>query len=203
LYNAVLLADLEIAERHNHALAVAYVPVGRDATVVYGALDFRFRNNTGAPIYLAAQADGGNMTVSIFGDVVHKKPISIANYIDQTIPFQEIEEVDADMSPGTSRVEHNGSNGYVARTYRNYLAADGAVLRSEFLAQDSYRPLNKLIAVGPPLDEEVRPALPGETLPPQEQLPNTKPGGGSEPVPQPLEPVGPADPSYNYDEVTT
>ena len=49
LYNAVLLAGLEIVERYNHGLAVAYIPPGLDATVAYGLQDFRFRNNLTAP----------------------------------------------------------------------------------------------------------------------------------------------------------
>ncbi|MDO9534495.1 MAG: VanW family protein [Bacillota bacterium] len=45
LYNAALLADLQVLERHNHLLTVPYVPPGRDATVSYGARDLKFRNN--------------------------------------------------------------------------------------------------------------------------------------------------------------
>ena len=40
LYNAVLLADLEITERRNHYFKTSYVPAGRDATVVWGSIDF-------------------------------------------------------------------------------------------------------------------------------------------------------------------
>jgi hypothetical protein len=36
---------LQIFERHNHLLTVPYVPLGRDATVSYGARDLKFRNN--------------------------------------------------------------------------------------------------------------------------------------------------------------
>ncbi len=43
LYMAVLRADLEVVERHNHSFTVSYTPLGEDATVDYGNLDFRFR----------------------------------------------------------------------------------------------------------------------------------------------------------------
>ena len=46
LYMAVLRADLEVVERHNHSFTVSYTPLGEDATVDYGNLDFRFANNT-------------------------------------------------------------------------------------------------------------------------------------------------------------
>ena len=44
LYNAVLMADLEITERRNHYFKTSYVPAGRDATVVWGSIDFKFKN---------------------------------------------------------------------------------------------------------------------------------------------------------------
>jgi vancomycin resistance protein YoaR len=46
LYNAVLLANLDIVERSNHSRPLSYVPLGQDATVAYDALDFKFSNNT-------------------------------------------------------------------------------------------------------------------------------------------------------------
>jgi vancomycin resistance protein YoaR len=85
LYNAVLLAGLQIVERHNHALTVAYVPVGRDATVVYGLQDFRFKNNTSHPIYIRAMARGGRLQINIYGNIAEKKRVTISTVIDQTI----------------------------------------------------------------------------------------------------------------------
>ncbi|MEG1880738.1 MAG: VanW family protein, partial [Oscillospiraceae bacterium] len=50
LYSAVLYANLEIVERNQHSLSVSYMPGGMDATVSYGSLDFRFKNNTPYPV---------------------------------------------------------------------------------------------------------------------------------------------------------
>ena len=44
LFNAVQEAQLPIQERHSHSKSVGYVPVGQDATIAYGLLDFRFSN---------------------------------------------------------------------------------------------------------------------------------------------------------------
>ena len=59
LYNAVVLSDLKIVTRTNHSLPVSYVPMGRDATVSYGSIDFKFENNTKMPIKISASASGG------------------------------------------------------------------------------------------------------------------------------------------------
>ena len=52
LYNAVKLAGMEIIERHPHSKKVGYVPLGDDASVSYGALDFKFRNNKEVPVMM-------------------------------------------------------------------------------------------------------------------------------------------------------
>lgn len=67
IYYCALQADLEILTRENHAYAPGYVPLGMDATVSWGALDFRFKNNTDYPIRIDATADGGSTTVKLMG----------------------------------------------------------------------------------------------------------------------------------------
>lgn len=65
LYNAVEQAGLEIVEKHSHSKDVHYVPKGRDATVVYGSLDFKFKNTKSYPVKIAASVGDGKVYVSI------------------------------------------------------------------------------------------------------------------------------------------
>ena len=67
LYVAALYANLEILERHNHSLAVGYMPPGMDATIAQGVLDLRFKNTTGYPVKINASANGGVLTFTIVG----------------------------------------------------------------------------------------------------------------------------------------
>ena len=67
LYNAVLLADLEITERRNHYFKTSYVPAGRDATVVWGSIDFKFKNTRSYPIKIEAKVSSGIAEFKIFG----------------------------------------------------------------------------------------------------------------------------------------
>lgn len=67
LYNSVLEAELEIIERHPHSLLVTYVPRGKDATVAYGILDFKFRNNTRGYILIDYKIEGQNLTYYLYG----------------------------------------------------------------------------------------------------------------------------------------
>ena len=54
LYNAVILAELEVVERYPHSMTVGYVPLGRDAAVAGDYKDLKFKNNTEYPVYLEA-----------------------------------------------------------------------------------------------------------------------------------------------------
>lgn len=67
LYNAVLLANLEIMERRNHSFTTSYVPAGRDATVVYGVQDFKFKNSRKYPIKIGASVGNGIVEFKIQG----------------------------------------------------------------------------------------------------------------------------------------
>lgn len=66
LYNAVLLADLQIVERHPHSLPVDYVPDGKDATVAYPVLDFRFRNSKSANIIIRCSVEENSLTFMLY-----------------------------------------------------------------------------------------------------------------------------------------
>ena len=67
LYNAVVYANLEIVERTNHQFVPSYVTASRDATVVYGSIDFKFKNNRNYPIKITCSVSGGVANFKIFG----------------------------------------------------------------------------------------------------------------------------------------
>jgi len=181
LYNAVLLAGMDIVERSNHNLSVSYVPLGQDATVVYGALDFKFKNNTGYPVYIRAVTGGGQLTVNIYGDLAYKKNIKVYSVVDQVFPYGTTTEVDPALEPGTEKVDVYGHPGYVVRSFRTFYDKAGKKEKTEQLATDRYQPLNTLVLQGPPLpgtepgpgteDPTTDPELPGD--------PTTDPDDGS------------------------
>lgn len=68
LYNAVAQAKLRIVERHHHAKQVHYVPRGRDATIAWPALDFRFQNDRKTPIVVKSYVRGGALWAVVQGN---------------------------------------------------------------------------------------------------------------------------------------
>ena len=67
IYNAALLAGLPIVERHPHMFRVPYVPASRDATLFWRSKDFRFKNNTGGPIYVETFLRGRRFHARLWG----------------------------------------------------------------------------------------------------------------------------------------
>jgi len=67
LFQAVLQAHLPIVERHTHSLPVSYVLKGQDATVSFGILDFRFRNDTQGYLFISARTGSNWLRIQLFG----------------------------------------------------------------------------------------------------------------------------------------
>lgn len=67
LYNAALLAGLEIVEYHPHSLLVCYVPPSRDAMVSGDYFDLRIKNPSPVPVYIRASASSDSVTFKLYG----------------------------------------------------------------------------------------------------------------------------------------
>lgn len=65
LFNAVDQLGVRIVERHHHSLNIGYVPTGRDATVSYDLLDFKFQNTSGAPFLIQSFYSKNQLTIAI------------------------------------------------------------------------------------------------------------------------------------------
>ncbi len=119
LYCAVLYADLGITQRVNHQLTVGYVPLGQDATVAYGSIDFRFKNSTDYPIKIVTTAKSGVMHSEIWGYKTDPSlEVSIENITRQIISPTVKEIPDPTMPLGERKVVTKGSNGAVVDSYK-------------------------------------------------------------------------------------
>lgn len=83
LYNALLKAELEILERHNHTMTVSYVDPSKDAAIAEGLMDLQFANNTDAPIYIEGYAYGGELTFTVYGEETRSADRTV-EYISET-----------------------------------------------------------------------------------------------------------------------
>ncbi|MFE6223197.1 VanW family protein [Streptomyces sp. NPDC057854] len=67
VFNAVFFAGVQPVEYGAHSFYIERYPAGREATVAWGSLDQRFRNDTGKPIYIAASATDSSVTITFYG----------------------------------------------------------------------------------------------------------------------------------------
>lgn len=101
LYNAILLSNIEITERRNHSYTTTYVPPGRDATVVYGTQDFKFKNTRTFPIKITASVANGIAGFKVYGIREEKEyEIKIIPVTTQTIPYETQYVPDPTLAPG-------------------------------------------------------------------------------------------------------
>lgn len=148
LYNAALLANLEITDRSNHCFETGYVDAGRDATVSWGTLDFKFKNTRKYPIKVVTSAGGGEITVSIYGlkeEVEYD--VEIESYVTSYIPYSVQYEKDNTLEEGKEIIEQSGFDGCNSEAYR-ILKLNGEVIKKELLSKDTYDPMERIIIIG-------------------------------------------------------
>lgn len=149
LYNTVLMANLEIVERHQHGLPVGYVPPSRDATVYSPVLDFKFKNNRETPIKIVTSFTyNGSLNVSIYGTKQDNDPeVILSQKTLSTIPYTTRYEYDPSMPYGTQTVVTAGVNGYTSESYITK-KLNGQVISSGILSQDKYNAQQQVVKVG-------------------------------------------------------
>ena len=138
LYNAVLLANLDIVERHNHFFKTAYVPAGQDATVSWGSVDFQFENSRKYPIKIEATAGDGVVTVNIWGVKQEDECTVVVESKETSIIEREIEHV------SDSSKTREGEDGCTSETYKTVLKG-GVVVSKTLVSKDTYNALSKKV----------------------------------------------------------
>lgn len=147
LYCALLRTGLEIVERHNHSLPISYVPGGQDATVVYNTIDFKFKNNTGAPLKIITSCTNRTVTVSLIGSDFANKYVEVTSEKLSTTPYTVTELPDPTLPAGTRKVLTEGTPGSEYLTRRRIHTADGVFLE-EKQTKSKYKAVPSEVAVG-------------------------------------------------------
>ena len=116
LFNAVLFSNLEIVELHNHQFVPSYATAGRDATVVYGVKDFKFKNSRNYAIKINCSVSNGVASFQIWG-------------------FKQDPEYEVNVSASvTSR-----TSSYIKSVTYRTLSLNGAVVKTEKISNYTYK----------------------------------------------------------------
>ena len=124
IFNTALLSGMNIIERTPHFEPVGYIQAGRDATVAWGYLDFKFRNPYQQSIYILSVMNNGTLTIYIIGTAQDKPKnvsISVGDYGE--IPNKTITKVDPSLKEKEVQEGHVGltMNTYRTITYGNWV----------------------------------------------------------------------------------
>jgi vancomycin resistance protein YoaR len=125
LYNTISLADLKVLQRRNHSFYFNIYPLGRDATVYPGQLDFKFVNDTGHPVLIKTVATNRRLSFRLYGTPNGKT-------VNFTSPLVEIKTGDG-YRPATVREVLAADSPFKTSVTRTVYDAAGKLLKEEVI----------------------------------------------------------------------
>lgn len=150
VFNAALLADLDLVERYHHSRPLTYVNLGRDATVAYPQLDLVIRNPRPFPVVFTLRAQAGRLEAIVWGRRTFDATVRLATE-ELNLHPAEWEVISApELPPGERRVERPAFDGREVRLWREVFS-DGRQVRRELVFTDYYDPYPGQVRVGPPV----------------------------------------------------
>ena len=156
LYNALLLAGIDIKEVNHHSLPASYVPLSFDAMVSEDLADLVFVNNLDTPIYIKAYGTDNEAVVEIFGQPFDEGvSIKTRSELDKVLPHggdEIIKDIDGQYS---DKVLYQGEyyrlkypqEGYESKGYIQTLK-DGVVIEEKEIRHDKYSSQKGVIVEG-------------------------------------------------------
>jgi vancomycin resistance protein YoaR len=147
-YGAALRANLDIVERHQHQLSVAYIQPSQDAAIAQGWEDLRLRNNTLGHLLIETESGGGTVTFRLYGDLPLDQEVKIESRVLGSIPVPTKTITDSALAPGQEIVRSAGAPGLESEAYRAVYKG-GQLVKRELLSRDSYLPTARVVLTGP------------------------------------------------------
>lgn len=182
LYNAALLAELDIPQRQNHSMIVTYVKPSMDAAIAGTYKDIKIANNYSTPIYVEGYTSGRTLTFTIYGKETRPANREI-KYVSETLsvtdPGAPSVRTDNSLAPGARRTVQSAHRGMRSRLWKE-IYVDGVQTERTLLHTDTYNASKAIVLVGPsaPAVSVIpqQPQVPAETVPETQAEMNLGPG---------------------------
>lgn len=150
LYNAVLLSELEVTERYNHSMIVAYVNPAADAAIAESAgKDFCFVNNTDYPVYIEGVTKNKKITITIYGKETRssdREVIYESQVLEKIAPGTDVIYVDEGQPIGYI-VTESAHVGYKAKLWK-VVKENGVEVERTLVNSSSYKMTPRYATVG-------------------------------------------------------
>ncbi len=148
LYNAVILAELEITQRMPHSMMVGYVEPSMDAAIAGDYKDLKFKNNTEYPIYIEGYVEKGYITFVIYGKETraeNRRIEYVSEVLSSTPPTKKF--VTSDASIGTNKTVDAGHTAMKAQLWK-VIYENGVEASRKVINKSNYRSSEATVSIG-------------------------------------------------------
>lgn len=200
IFYCTLKADLEVVERAEHQFTPSYIPWGMDATIYWGSLDYKWRNNTPYPIRIDASVSDGYVHIRFVGtdtkDYTVELDYEITGYFSAS---EKIVDISPDMPNYAKYAQYDEGDviqtaydGANVTTYRyKYDKTTGDLISTEVVCYSKYDKRDRQIAhlvtetEATEATEVTEPTEAPVTEPPATEPPATEPPATEPPATEP------------------
>jgi len=149
LYNAVIRSNIKSTERNHHSIPSTYIPLGMDATVDWGNLDYKFTNTLAYPVYIESFVSNKVLTFNIYSNSsLNNKSYNLVNEVYDSVQPGPTRYIDDPSLPAGSIVQEQPPLvGYKVRTFKDTIQ-NGNVISHQLLTTDHYQVKAEVIRIG-------------------------------------------------------
>ncbi|NUP21519.1 MAG: hypothetical protein HOZ81_36730 [Streptomyces sp.] len=137
VFNAMFFAGVKPVEYGAHSFYIERYPEGREATVAWGSLDLKFRNDSGRAIYIQAESTDTSVTITFLGTKKYDDIESV------TGPRTNVKEPKRKVSTDKKCVPQTPLEGFDVTVQRVFYADGEEVRREPF--RTHYTPRNEIV----------------------------------------------------------
>lgn len=151
LYNACLLAGLEVLEVSSHSLPVSYIEPSFDAMVSFGSSDLKVCNNSGGKIIITTSSENEVCKIKIFGlknkykITRQSEKISIISAEKDILELDYAKYENLNLEIGEEKRLSYAKDGFVSRGYLNFYNPKGELVERKLIRENKYNPTKGII----------------------------------------------------------
>lgn len=153
MYNALVRAGVTVTSHSPHTIPSDYVPKGWDATVDYGHIDFKFKNNKSGPLYVFVYIkQNSNRKKDIVVEVYGPEEPGVSyqtrdELVETDYAVNPITKNDKNQTVEYSEVTRAAHDGYVINTYVDKYV-NGVFAETTMSYTAEYKKIEQITTVG-------------------------------------------------------
>jgi len=148
VYNSIYEAGMRIVLRNNHSLYIASYPAGRDCTVSWPDMDFKWANDTASDVLVKMSYTDSTVTCDLYGVSPQYTVTSEASDWVEIEGYETKYIVNNSRSSGYWKVTSNGSNARSIYVERKVYDKEGTLIIVDQMLS-SYNADIEIIEIGP------------------------------------------------------